>query len=862
MRTKYAYLNDTPFLFELAKAKNLELFIKIIILSMDERPIKEIQGKVLNGNINVDGSSSVRRTGNLSVYIEDSVATYMEIGGLFSLNKKIKIEVGLSNPTKQYLNYPILWFPQGVYAIINLSSSYGTSGTNISLQIKDKMVYLNGECGGTIAASTILDEYDVINPETGEYAIEKPTIVQIIRELVNHFGGEQLGKIIISDLDTRVKKVMKWTQSSYLYYYKGQDEETKKETNFFTLIPIKEKDSEIISKIDNQLKEEEEKYNDLKSSDYSETDWAKITKDYQDKKKELEDERANEVNKIENNRVGNADSFTKIKAFSAGDDVGYIYSDFYFPKELVANAGDSVCTILDTIKNTLGNFEYFYDLDGNFIFQEIKNYLNTSQSTNALNSQDASNYLIDRTKGKAVYQFNTGEIITSFSNSPQYANVKNDFVVWGMRETVSGKTIPIRYHLAIDTKPKTGNTYQYHFFNDPEALNLETLEPIKKARLAINLEADDKFPNPGEIGRVYVDLTLDPPQGFYWDKDKYIIKKVECTDMRMFPQYPTEKEKELFYTLTGSNKFYKWNKDFENNPSLPRYVETNEYKEDRRPLDPVIVPATSIKFLDELDIGDNIYLNEELATEITDDADKDGIKDTKIEYRTYYHPTEFKTRTTKDWREELYFSGVNTTRFGNDSNYYYTELENEWTKLYDYDIKNPTWKTEVLNNPSGLDFFLDFIDSGSKISEFSISNIGRRTHVVNDDSINCIFEPEIPNYILIEADGDINNEIDEADKRNQPWINVSSDIWAGLAQGGSYNSAFNMIQDLLYQYTGYNESISLQTLPMYFLEPNIRIAVKNEETGIYGEYMLNNFSIPLDINGTMSLSCTKALERI
>ena len=37
--------------------------------------------------------------------------------------------------------------------------------------------------------------------------------------------------------------------------------------------------------------------------------------------------------------------------------------------------------------------------------------------------------------------------------------------------------------------------------------------------------------------------------------------------------------------------------------------------------------------------------------------------------------------------------------------------DSEWTKLYNYDIENPTWKTEVLNNPSGLDFFLDFIDS-------------------------------------------------------------------------------------------------------------------------------------------------------
>ena len=31
----------------------------------------------------------------------------------------------------------------------------------------------------------------------------------IIREVVNHFGGEQLSKIIISDVPSRIKKVMK-----------------------------------------------------------------------------------------------------------------------------------------------------------------------------------------------------------------------------------------------------------------------------------------------------------------------------------------------------------------------------------------------------------------------------------------------------------------------------------------------------------------------------------------------------------------------------------------------------------------------------------------------------------------------------
>jgi hypothetical protein len=36
---------------------------------------------------------------------------------------------------------------------------------------------------------------------------------------------------------------------------------------------------------------------------------------------------------------------------------------------LIANAGETVVSILDKIKNILGNYEYFYDINGNFVFQ-------------------------------------------------------------------------------------------------------------------------------------------------------------------------------------------------------------------------------------------------------------------------------------------------------------------------------------------------------------------------------------------------------------------------------------------------------------------------------------------------------------
>jgi len=55
--------------------------------------------------------------------------------------------------------------------------------------------------------------------------------------------------------------------------------------------------------------------------------------------------------------------------FSYGMDVGYILSDFVYPTDLIGNAGDTVVTILDQIKNVLGNYEYFYDINGNFRFQ-------------------------------------------------------------------------------------------------------------------------------------------------------------------------------------------------------------------------------------------------------------------------------------------------------------------------------------------------------------------------------------------------------------------------------------------------------------------------------------------------------------
>jgi len=52
------------------------------------------------------------------------------------------------------------------------------------------------------------------------------------------------------------------------------------------------------------------------------------------------------------------------------------------------------------------------------------------------------------------YSFDSGRLITSYSNNPQMGKIKNDFTVWGKKKLSSGEEIPIHMRYAIDKKPE------------------------------------------------------------------------------------------------------------------------------------------------------------------------------------------------------------------------------------------------------------------------------------------------------------------------------------------------------------------------------------------------------------------------
>ena len=118
MTHNFPYLKDSQFLKEFDQQKNKEQFVKIIVLDFKQNPIEEIQGKTTSGSINLDGSSAMRRTANITLIADPYDKDLSIIKNLLSINKKVELLVGFTNTMSKYTNFPILWFPQGVYVII------------------------------------------------------------------------------------------------------------------------------------------------------------------------------------------------------------------------------------------------------------------------------------------------------------------------------------------------------------------------------------------------------------------------------------------------------------------------------------------------------------------------------------------------------------------------------------------------------------------------------------------------------------------------------------------------------------------------------------------------------------------------
>lgn len=479
---------DKNFLKRLDLNRTKETYIKIISLTNEDLPVEEITGQATGGSINIDGTSSVRRSCSLSMTAtkEDNIIT----DKYWAYNHKFKLQIGLKN-TIDRTQPDIIWFEQGVYIISNFSISESTSNLTISIQGKDKMCRLDGTISGSLPAQHDFGKEEIENAN-GTISFNLLPLYTIIREAVHEYAQEPMRNIIINDLDDYGYELMEYRgeKPMYLFVQPGNG-------NYPVVLNITLNGD---TKVKININETTFcKLNEFEDKGYKFYSLNALDRNYN-----------NDATQIILNPDNNTGIGYVVKVQS-GETAGYHQIALTYANDLILNAGEPITIMLNKIAEMLGNFEYFYDTKGRFIFQKKNNYI--QELFSPINGE-----IVEPIAAITPYsyRFDDKELITQINNTPNVENTKNDFAIWGQRNGADGSIIAIHARYAVDKKPERYHrVYIQEFYDNLDKNRKEEKEAsLMEIDNNANLTNDEKAKRKAEIEKNY-ELKTE-----YWNSEK------------------------------------------------------------------------------------------------------------------------------------------------------------------------------------------------------------------------------------------------------------------------------------------------------------------------------------------------------
>lgn len=790
-------LLDNIFLEKLFTAYDREIYAKITALNFDEFPTEEISGKITGGSINVDGTSACRRTCSLTL-----VANEVNINDYYwGLNTKFELQIGLTNRIDE--KYPdIIWFKEGIYLITTFSTALGTSNYTINIQGKDKMGLLDGTIGGTLTALSYDFGREDYTDENGVSHRRKIPIRDIVTELIHEYAHEPWENIIVQDLDDFGVELLQYRGTAmnplYLFFnINSQEVEQMTLDGSFTVYKGRQI-SCAISNIENIVFERNDKGEEVKGKYYN----------------------LNELYTVSNptafklNRNDEEENYYIIK-ITTGQTCGYRMTDITYAGDLIANVGETVVSVLDKICKMLGDFEYYYDTEGKFIFKRKNQYI--YKSFNHHTTTESSQSYVENSAyiSPTVWDFTGSTLVTSFNNTPNLSELKNDYSLWGTRKSLTGNDLPVHLRYAIDKKPtyyKTlrGDAYGTTTFMDQirdqitkEVHNEET----------INLRIEEKLK----------DITIVDWREIIYQMAIDYRRFNHCDDFGLKVQEVNGKQLDGKYIyprgVTGYEQYYVDMEGFWRQIYCPQYDYTT------------------------ITLSENQYVNAKPGEYFV----KYWNTDDENCYEARYL---YKDITTADLTYNDISNGVLHTvssPYNLTTTYYYKPDPNEWID---------GWNPIVDNSPESLNFWFDFLDDGGDIERYGTSFVGDRPKAVNDSMIKSIYFRETPTLIFTDNIAKIDKKLGYSYLQYSP---AMASLFTMSAQG---KDAIDVLYEHLYKNSYCIESVTVNALPIYHLEPNNMINILDTRAGINGTYVMTKFTLPLTYNGTMSITATKAVEEI
>ena len=787
--------------------RNRTTYVRITSLHFDESPIESIEGRATGGSVNIDGSSAVRRTCQLTLVVDDPQRHDYHWG----LNTKFKLEVGMKNYSVPTLP-DIVWFPQGIFVITSFGISSTTNSFTVSITGKDKMCLLNGEVSGNLESQV---DFGTIEEEDldGIWVKRKIPIKDIIQNAVHAYGGEPAHNIEIRDLPEKGYELLEYRYDQPIYLYR------QKSSNTFDNVLI----------------------NDNKLCLVGDEDTSKIVplKDLTPNQLEMLVDRLKGTNNPANIYFDDDTQPYHVAKVEYGQTAGYRKTDLVFAGDLVANAGETLTSILDKIKNMLGEFEYFYDVDGRFIFQQKRTYVELPW--NPLQQDGMGEEMISN-NNEIAYVFDDGVKITQFNNNPDLLNLKNDFVVRGERTGVSGSALPIIFRYAIDVKP----TKYYSIPVSDEDPKL--IEYNQKYNTNLKGQTRKSYTVSEYDWREIIYQMASDYYKYNW-LDDFEWRVIEANKVEVSNGYGGTMVASLYPTgRTGYEQYYIDIISFWRELYYPQNIyeaDLNKIKNEVNEVNNTIRDLEVKKNGDAENIGlEKLVLDAESALRNAEPGDA----------QTYYKALLQARSALADIQQQLtYWNGVKETYEAKQKS-----LEDK-AELYYFstdDKKEPNegWNKNVIERPEVLNFWFDFLDATGDLAGISAKVIGSRTKVENDSNIKAIYYRNTPDILFV-------NNINNPDNDNTAFRYIQipqstmEEMFSISAQG---KSAKTKIDELINKHSYCTESVSISNIPIYHLEVNTKVQLYDNDTNINGDYIVSKISLPLAYNGIMNLTATKA----
>lgn len=870
-------LLNKNFLLQLDQQQNIEKYARITLLTNKELPIEQIEGRITSGgSISIDGNSAIRRTCSLTMVSQDTNyhAHY------WTLKSKFKLEIGIRNNVN--FAYPdIIWFPQGIYVFTSFSTSHSINNFTISLQGKDKGCLINGEINGSFNSSVDLGTIEEIDEE-GNSTITKLELKDIIINMMHQYAGEPFKNIIVNDLDEIGFELLEYRYNKDLFLYRKEGSQIYDNMFFADTAPTMYK---------------------VKSSEDSNRKAVDFTDENIEGLETL-------VETLDNSSSSSSifysedDEEYRVARIQYGQTAGYKIVNLVYAGDLVASVGDSIASILDKIKNMLGQYEYFYDVEGRFIFQKKRYYVNSPIG------KEGNKEEVLPQQEEIAYTLTGMKTVSTFGNNPNLSNVKNDFSIWGERKTEADVAIPIHLRYAIDEKP---TEYTCIEVADSEVSEYNAKYKAKlTGQKKIKYIAGDAYSadNPEEIicdwREIIYQMALDHfKYSFLDDFELKIISANEglySTGMTGYEQYYIDILgfwRDLYFPQILSYEEEKQNiqsslemKQNELKQIEERIAQKNQaiqvYEKENAELAKIIpvleTPKVEVqekaekitrKFFSMRSIPESISLEtpevqvkqqEALITPIIEVIDyqiklEAPIITIREEVNQEKAAAQYMKNIRKIARLMQEIQAIEEAErkplidriktLSEDLKQKEKQMENKNSEDY---FENG-WNKKKDLAPELLNFWFDFLDNDSSVTSYGVQKIGARAKPINDNNIKAIYFRNTPDVIF---DSSINNTtaIQGYKYLQIPELDT---LFAPSTQG---KSAKDELDTLLYNHLFTADSVSISAKPVYYLEPNTKIRIVDEDTNTSGDYIITRLSLPLAYNGTMSITANRAVKNI